>query len=134
MMTPKRIIQIATLLTVVLVALQSCYDNATLVIDNSPAINRPVTFSNDVVPLLVKSCTMSGCHNAGGQAPDLTATKAYASLINGSFINTASPNQSTLYLYLTGKKTPAMPLGAAPNPSNINQYVLAWIQQGAKNN
>jgi len=27
-----------------------------------------------------------------------------------------------------------MPLGAANNPSNINNLMLAWIKQGAKNN
>jgi len=27
-----------------------------------------------------------------------------------------------------------MPVGGPNNPSNINQYVLAWVKQGAKNN
>ena len=133
-MTAKRIILWASTCTVILIVLQSCFNDATLVIDNSPAITKAVSFSNDIIPLFAKNCSISGCHNSGGVTPDLTSTKAYSSLTVGNFINTANPKQSLLYMYLTGAKTPAMPLGSPNNPSNINQYVLAWIQQGAKNN
>jgi hypothetical protein len=27
-----------------------------------------------------------------------------------------------------------MPLGGTPNPSNLNNLMLGWIQQGANNN
>jgi hypothetical protein len=133
-MTAKRIIVLASIFTVILIVLQSCYDATTLVIDNNPAVTKAVSFKNDLIPIFDKSCNMAGCHITGGKQPDLTESKAYSSLIVGSYVNVNVPEQSVVYLYLTGKKTPQMPLGAANNPSNINNLMLAWIQQGAKNN
>jgi hypothetical protein len=133
-MTAKRIILLASLFTMILIVFQGCYDATTLVIDNSPAVTKIVSFKTDLIPIFDKSCNMAGCHNTGGKQPDLTSDKAYASLTIGNYLNLASPNQSVVYLYLTGKKTPQMPLGTANNPSNINNLMLAWIQQGAKNN
>jgi len=117
-----------------LVVLQSCYDATTVTINNSPAVTTTVSFAKDIVPIMNKSCSLAGCHNAGGRVPDLTANVAYASLTIGNYLNLSKPDQSEVYLYLTGKKTPQMPLGAAANPSNLNNLMLAWIQQGAKNN
>ena len=111
-----------------------CYKVTTLVIPNNTEITRPVILSTDLIPLFTKNCSLSGCHNTGGTKPDLSATKAYNSIINGNYINLGAPENSEIYLWLTGKKAIAMPAGAASNPSNINQYVLAWIKQGAKNN
>ncbi len=133
-MTPKKIILRASAIAVLIIVLQSCYDATTVVIDNSPTVTKTVSFANDIIPVLNKSCNVSGCHNAGGKKPDLSGDKAYASLTIGNYLNLSSPNESDLYLYLTGKKAPQMPLGAAANPSNLNQLVLAWIKQGAKNN
>jgi len=112
----------------------SCYKVTTLVVTNETEITTSVSLSTDLVPLFTKNCSLSGCHNGGGQKPDLTADKAYASLINGSYVNPGAPENSEIYLWLTGKRAVTMPVGATNNPSNINQYVLAWIKQGAKNN
>jgi len=49
-------------------------------------------------------------------------------------VNMATPENSVVYLWLTGKEAISMPAGAANNPSNINALMLAWIKQGAKNN
>jgi len=133
-MTAKRIILLASIFTVILIVFQGCYDATTLVIDNSPAVTKTVSFKTDLIPIFDKSCNMAGCHNTGGKQPDLTADKAYASLTIGNYLNIAAPDQSVVYLYLVGKKNPQMPLGAANNPSNINNLMLAWIKQGAKNN
>jgi hypothetical protein len=133
-MTTRRIILIGVIFTMILIVFQSCFDGTTLIVNNSPEVTKTVSFKTDIIPIFNQSCNMSGCHNSGGKNPDLTADKAYNSLASGNYVNPAVPEQSVLYLYLTGKKTPAMPLGAASNPSNINQLVLAWIKQGAKNN
>jgi hypothetical protein len=130
----KTIVPIAVIFVILLLVSQSCTDNTTLVVDNSPAVTKTVSFSSDIIPIFNSSCSLSGCHSSGGKAPDLTATKAYSSLTIGNYLNLAAPEQSVLYLYLTGKKSPQMPLGAAANPSNLNNLVLAWIKQGAKNN
>jgi len=97
-------------------------------------VNKEVSFANDIIPVFNQSCSISGCHGSGGANPDLTASKAYNALVNGGYINLADPKSSKLYMRLTGKLTPAMPLGGSSNPSNINALVLTWITQNAKNN
>lgn len=113
--------------------LNSCTKTTTVPIDNSPAVTTTVSFSKDIEPILTKSCALSGCHS-GTIAPNLSATSAYDALIAGSFVNMATPENSVVYLWLTGKEAISMPAGAANNPSNINALMLAWIKQGAKNN
>ncbi len=117
-----------------LLVVSGCYKDVTVKVDNSPAVTKPVSFGKDIIPVFTKSCALSGCHNAGGQAPDLSAADAYNSLTAGNFLNKTTPANSTLYLWLTGKEAEAMPFGADNNPSNINALTLAWITQGAKNN
>jgi hypothetical protein len=113
--------------------LNGCTKTTTVIEDNSPAITTAVSFSKDIVPILTKSCAVSGCHG-GTVAPNLSSATAYNALINGSFINAGTPANSEIYLWLTGKRAAAMPLGSANNPSNINALMLAWIKQGVKNN
>ena len=113
-------------------AVYSCTKNTT-VLELAPAVTTPVSFSKDLEPILTNNCAISGCHN-GAIAPNLSAGSAYNSLINGNFVNPAAPENSTVYLWLTGKEAVTMPLGSANNPSNINALMLGWIKQGAKNN
>lgn len=113
--------------------MEGCYKNTTLLIDDSPTITATVSFSSDIVPLLTANCAKSGCHN-GTISPDLTAANAYNSLVTGNFVSTSTPANSLVYLWLTGKESATMPLGASNNPSNINGYILAWVTQGAENN
>lgn len=133
-MYTRKTVPFAVAFLVLVFTTQSCTDNTTVTIDNSPSVNKPVSFANDIIPIFNKSCSIPGCHNTGGKNPDLTASKAYSSLTLGGYLNLAAPDQSSLYLYLIGKKSPQMPLGAAANPSNLNNLTLAWIKQGAKNN
>jgi len=121
------------LIMVYVLGIAGCTKNDTVVIDNTPAITRTVSFSKDIQPILTKSCAVSGCHS-GSVAPNLSEATSFNALTNGNFINTSVPKTSDVYLWLTGKKAIAMPAGAANNPSNINALMLAWITQGAKNN
>jgi len=131
----KKIIAITFILvTGCMFFVASCYKVTTLVVPNDAEITKPVILSTDLIPLFTKNCSISGCHNTGGTKPDLSAGNAYNSIINGNYVNLGTPENSDIYLWLTGKKALAMPAGAANNPSNINQLVLAWIKQGAKNN
>jgi hypothetical protein len=113
-------------------SIYSCTKNTT-VLELAPAVTTPVSMSKDLQPILTTNCAKSGCHN-GAIAPNLSTGLAYNSLINGNFVNTASPETSTIYLWLTGKEAVTMPLGGSNNPSNINALMLGWIKQGAKNN
>lgn len=110
--------------------LSRCYKNKTVYLE--PEITRSVTFSQDIIPLFNKNCNTSGCHSAGGQTPNLTETNAYNSLIIGNYVNKTDPENSLIYLKMTGKHGTPMP----PSGSNkdLSALMLAWIKQGANNN
>ncbi|MDB5275949.1 MAG: alpha-L-arabinofuranosidase [Ferruginibacter sp.] len=118
---------------VIMLTIFGCAKDTTVVIDNSPAITETVSFKKTILPIMVQNCSGSNCHS-GSVSPNLSEALAYSTLTSGSYINTAAPAKSELYLWLTGKRSAAMPLGATNNPSKINALTLAWITQGAKNN
>lgn len=125
-----------TLIVMSILILAGCYKATTLYPnpDDVSLVNKEVSFINDIIPVFSQTCSISGCHISGGTNPDLTAAKAYNSLTNGGYINVADPKNSKLFLRLSGKIAPAMPLNGTRNPSNINALVLTWITQQAKNN
>lgn len=124
-----------TLIVMSILIFAGCSKDATLYPNTDGAVlNKDVSFATDIIPIFNQTCTISGCHNTGGHIPDLTASKAYIALVNGGYLNLADPKSSKLYMRLTGKLTPAMPLSGTSNPSNINALVLTWITQNAKNN
>lgn len=118
--------------TAVLFLLPGCYKDKTVVSDTGAAITRTVTFSKDIIPIFTNSCALAGCHASGGRTPDLSAANAYNSLKIGNYFNTATPENSTIYLWMTGKKSTVMPVGGMNK--NYNALMLAWIKQGANNN
>ncbi|WP_295654776.1 hypothetical protein [uncultured Mucilaginibacter sp.] len=132
-MSKKKIVLGLLLVSSLMILVNSCTKTTTVVESNAVAVTTTVSFSKDIVPILTKSCALSGCH-AGSIAPNLSSATAYTSLINASLVNVGTPENSDVYLWLTGKKAATMPLGSANNPSNINALMLAWIKQGAKNN
>ena len=132
MLRNKSIMGILLAGTAVLFLLQGCYKDKTFVSDTGAEITRTVTFSNDIIPIFTKSCSLSGCHVAGSKSPDLSAANAYNSLKVGNYFNTTNPEGSTIYLWLTGKKTTQMPPGGLNK--DYNALMLAWIKQGANNN
>src|SRR5476651_135051 len=130
----KKVIAIALFLAIDgMLVMNGCTKTTTVPIDNTPEITTVVSFSKDIQPIFTNSCATNGCHG-GSVAPNLGQATSYNALINASLVNTETPASSDLYLWLTGKKSVAMPAGSANNPSNINALVLAWIKQGAKNN
>lgn len=112
--------------------LSGCYKNKTVLFDTGEEITRTVTFSNDIIPILNSSCNVSGCHNAGGKAPDLSAANAYNSLTGAGYINTDNAPASELYMWMMGKRGTPMPVSGTNK--DYNALVLAWIKQGAQNN
>ncbi|MEQ1553936.1 MAG: hypothetical protein ABL929_07155 [Ferruginibacter sp.] len=112
--------------------LSSCYKDKTVIIDTAAEITRPVSFTTDIIPIFNTSCNASGCHNAGGKSPDLTATNAFNALTVGNYLSKDDPKNSSLYLWMSGKKATPMPVGGI-NVDN-NALILAWIKQGAENN
>jgi hypothetical protein len=132
-MSKNKIIISFLIIATLSVTVTGCYKTTTLLENNSPVITTTVSLSKDLQPIFTSHCALSGCHN-GSISPNLSSGNAYNSLSNGGFINTGTPANSVVYLWLSGKESATMPLGAAPNPGNIEGYILAWITQGAHNN
>jgi hypothetical protein len=132
MLWNKKIVGLVLLSSAVLFSLPGCYKDKTVIFDTGAEITRTVSFASDIIPIFTKSCSLSGCHVSGGHVPDLSASNAYNSLKVGNYYNTTSPESSTIYLWLTGKKTTQMPPGGLNK--DYNALVLAWIKQGANNN
>lgn len=109
-----------------------CYKDKTVIFDTGTEITRPVSFASDIIPIFTNSCSLSGCHNSGGKSPDLSAANAYNSLSVGSFYNITDAESSTIYQWMTGKKSTPMPVGGINK--DYNALILAWIKQGAQNN
>jgi hypothetical protein len=86
-----------------------------------------ILFATQIVPVFADKCI--SCHKTGGQAPDLTSTKAFSSLNSANLINTTTPASSKILTY-PGSSSHAW---KGFNPSEA-QMILTWIQQGAKNN
>ena len=128
----KAILYSLVVMSILIIA--GCYKADTLYPNTDSVVNKEVSFVNDIIPIFNQKCSISGCHNSGGHIPELTASKAYNALVIGGFIDLADPKNSKLFMRLTGKLTPAMPLIGSTNPSNINALVLTWITQKAKNN
>lgn len=98
-------------------------------------IGEIYSFSTDIIPIFNESCNIAGCHSTGSTAPDLTPDNAYDQLFSGSYIDTLSPENSELYLWVIGmKNTPMPPEIFGGSDPIINAKILAWIDQGAKNN
>lgn len=101
----------------------------------SPPVVIPssVSFSTNIVPIFSANCAVTGCHTASSPPAglDLTPPDAYNSLFNGGFVDTTvAATTNTLYVEVsTGKMPPSGKLSA----QNV-ALILAWIQQGAKNN
>ena len=132
-MFKKKIAILSGILAVLMLAISGCYKTTTYVKNPGADITQTMSFTTDIVPIFTSSCALSGCHVSGGKAPDLTAANAYKSLTDGSYYKANDPENSVLMAWLTGKKSPVMPLGAGPN-EQINAKIYAWINQGAKNN
>jgi len=127
----KRAVQRVILMYGSILFLASCYKDRT-VIAEVPEITRTVSFSQDITPIFNKSCSMSGCHNAGGQVPNLSTTNAFNSLIVGNYIDKNNATNSILYLKMTGKRGIPMPVSGVNK--DYNALIYAWIKQGASNN
>lgn len=95
-------------------------------------ITGDISFSSDIIAIFNKDCNTSGCHNTGGQKPDLSPTQAYLSLTNGDYINSGNPEESSLYQWMKGNRATPMPVSGSV--SEYNAKVLAWIKQGVQNN
>ena len=91
-----------------------------------------VSFSQYIIPIFSEHCAISGCHETGGVAPDLTPDNAWSDLWLYGFVDTTSPPSSELYERMISNSEPMPPSGKLTGGQD--QLVLAWIEQGALDN
>jgi hypothetical protein len=93
-----------------------------------------VYFQQQILPIFVSNCAMSGCHDATSRKEGLVLT-SYSGVISGG-IRAGNPANSKIYKVITttdpGDRMPQPPR----NPLSQDQINLInkWILQGAKNN
>ncbi len=132
-MLKNKIAILSGLIILLMFTISGCYKTVTVVENAGASITTEMSYSKDIIPIFNKSCATSGCHAPGAKAPDLSAANSYKSLTVGNYYKVGDPDNSLLILWLNGKKSPVMPIGAGPD-SKINDPIYAWIKQGAKNN
>lgn len=87
-----------------------------------------VSFKADIAPLLNSKCALSGCHVSGAHKPYMPSDVSYQQIVNGGFVNTILPKESTLYKMINGEMREYIPAAAD------RQKVYDWIRNGALNN
>jgi len=107
--------------------ISSCKYDFIIPVEVTP-VTGPVSFATQVAPIFSTSSKCISCHKTGGQAPDLTTANAFASIVP-NLVNTTTPESSLIYTFPGGSSHSWK--GYTASESAI---VLAWIQQGAKNN
>jgi hypothetical protein len=133
-MSTKRIVLSLLAAVFLTIGFQSCYKVTTFMDETGTLVTGNVSFEKDIAPILNNTCAVSGCHSTGGIKPDFSTNSSYNSLNNGNYLNVNIPENSEVYLWLTGKRATTMPPNGPVNPSNLNQLILAWVKQGAINN
>ncbi len=94
-----------------------------------------VYFQNDILPLLIQSCGVIGCHDPG-TAQDGVVLTDYASVINTGDVRPGRPDNSEIYEKITDDdeddRMPPPPYDRL-KPDQI-AMIRTWIMQGAQNN
>ena len=102
----------------------------------------PVSFSQDILPLLTRSCSGSGCHI--GQTTNGVNLSSYAQVkssqgfqYGGAIVVDSSSSTSPLVNKIKSESPQfgsRMPLGRNPLSSVDIAMIEAWINDGAKDN
>ena len=102
---------------------------------------QPVSFSQDVKPILDKNCL--ACHQAGGKGLEASGLSmvSYDDLMKGTeggpMVIAGDVEGSNLLVLMEGRADPSisMPHGSLdPVPGEDIELIRLWIAQGAKNN
>jgi len=94
-----------------------------------------VYFENDVLPMIIGNCGMSGCHDAA-TASDGVILDSYENIMSTGEVRAGRPDNSEIYENIT-ENDPADRMPPPPaNALSSEQIALIrdWIDQGALNN
>lgn len=92
--------------------------------------NKDVNFGDQILPIFVSNCSMSGCHNSQQKAGGYDLS-SYEGIMKG--VVPKRPLQSEVYTNITGKN-PSMPLSPYPKLKEKEvELIKLWINMGAPN-
>lgn len=101
-----------------------------VVIDNCDPDS--VYFENEILPIFISSCALSGCHDANSAQNNVVLTD-YSNIIKEIVPNNL--DESKIYEVITETDPDKlMPLGGPALDSRKIELIGMWIQQGAPNN
>lgn len=98
----------------------------------TPGGNLPVSFGQDVLPILTSQC--GSCHGGQGGLWLTTFEQVMYGGASGPAVVPGHPEQSRLYLRLSSGAQPRMPLDAPPLTRAEIDAIRSWIAEGAPKN
>ena len=98
----------------------------------TPGGDTTASFSRDIQPILSENCV--SCHGGSGDLWLDSYERALAESSGGPVIVPGQPQESELYLRITGESKPQMPLNASALSDDDIEAIRAWISEGAPNN
>lgn len=123
----KKLIVFACTVVVMLIYTSCQYIDIVPDDGSTVVVSDDLSFSTDVEPIFkAQSCT--NCH-PGMKQPNLTEGNAYKSLIDGGYIDKKKPAESLIVV----EPAPGAAHGATLTAAQV-QTIIAWIEQGAKDN
>jgi cytochrome c5 len=142
----KKVILFTATLFLTITTLQNCKHEVPNPDNNNPNNTvTPVTksdkcnldtvyFVNDILPIILSNCAISGCHDAN-TALDGVILDSYDNIIKHGDIEAGEPDKSDLYELIT-ETDPKKIMPPPPNELTTEQInaIRIWISQGAKNN
>src|SRR5678815_4503730 len=101
----KNLLKYTGLLLLVIIGLSSCYKDIVIpqLASDPDGPPKPVSFKTELAPLFNTKCTDAGCHVNGSHKPYMTIDVSYSQIVNGGFVNTGLPKESTLYKMINGE-------------------------------
>jgi hypothetical protein len=91
-------------------------------------------FQQQVLPIFISNCAISGCHDNASHEKGIVLT-SYSGILSGG-IHAGNPGNSKIYKIITASKADDRMPRPPRNPLSQQQIDLInkWIVQGAKNN
>ncbi|HVF81373.1 MAG TPA: c-type cytochrome domain-containing protein [Flavisolibacter sp.] len=92
-------------------------------------------FQQQVLPIFISNCALSGCHNAVSRQGGVVLTD-YTTITTTGDVKAGQPNSSKIWERITetdpSKRMPRPPRNPLSQPQK--DIIFKWISQGAKNN
>lgn len=133
-MKKRNLVAIVISFTSLLLSVVSCVHEP-INPSNGQCSSDTVYFENDVLPLIVSNCAMSGCHDAA-TASDGVVLNSYENIMSTGEVRAGRPSNSEIYEKITDNdpedRMPPPPASALS--STQIALIRDWIDQGALNN